>query len=292
MEINQEITFKTIGCFAEVDKTNKTVTLTSSRAGLTSMQFYNFSNDNALSYSVKTNENIIKNGQYRYLITKPENSNSITTSIYIKSDLTVSIAYTLVVNFIEEAKPTFEADKLTIKNATNKSFDAENSALTIDSDVSYVRIYKALTNGSTISVDAEKYDFITEYDNFYQINKNALAITDLNIASFDVTTDSGDTITTTVNFPGAGELPFTKLFKITNYDSLTQEENTINLDIVDTKTFSVIYKDVADGSTLTIESDSTFIEERADCYVLRQRAVGETITMTYGDTTYTINLTK
>ncbi len=225
----------------------------------------------------------------RYKFYKPADSNTYTTTLTTKNELLTSVTYTLVVNFV---KAPFDVAKLTTRYAENVAYDAETKALTMDStSTNITRIYKSIGNGEKLSIDLEKYDFITEYPNFYQINRAKLKATDLNIASFDITTTTDETIKATVNFPGAGKLPM-NMFKITRYSELTQDGTTITLDIVDGYTYSCIYKDVKDGSTLTITSDSKYVEERDNCYVLRAKAAGEQITLTYGGVDYTVNLVK
>ncbi|MBQ6625656.1 MAG: hypothetical protein IIX39_07585, partial [Clostridia bacterium] len=199
-------------------------------------------------------------------------------------------SYNLVMdtNFVKEFTPQY----VSLVNVDKYEYDADTQTFVLTANSSDIRIYKD-AKAVALTVAADEYDFVSEYNLYYQIDSTKLHLADDSTARFTMESDDGKTINVVVIFPTLSILDFITMSNCSE-KSFDAETNTayIKLNPEATKRYVQIYNPALNGTEFTITSTSKYVQSNTSGYVLREAAVGADITIEFEGQTFTIVYTN
>ena len=191
-------------------------------------------------------------------------------------------------NFVKEFTPEY----VSLTNVSKYSYDADTLTYELTASSSDIRIYKD-AKAVALSIAADEYDFVNEYNLYYQIDSTKLHLSDDSTARFTMDSDEGKTINVIVKFPTVTILDLISMSNCSE-KSFDAETNTayIKLNPDATKRYVQIYNPALNGTEYTITSTSKYVQTNTSGYVLREAAVGADITLEFEGQTFTIVFTN
>ena len=208
-----------------------------------------------------------------------------TSKITISGDRTYNVIYST--EFVKEFRPEFVTLRL-VDGAY--SYDAEKQIFTTSTSSTIARVYKD-ARSSNLSINTGDYSFITETSQYYQINSANLPYSARGVASFVVNADDGTDVTFIIRFTNIATRSVIKVIPFTNATDLSLDGDVITVTLdrnVIAKTFVTIPKTV-EGETVTVTSDSAYVQSQTNQYVLRYQAAGADISLNFDGNDYVIN---